>query len=192
MGRLGGGRSAPGPERGPPLNPLLSPAADARACAPCAQYRQLLISATEKILKYQSKFRSLEASLDAQALTALRHAQSLEYLCRESIQVGRGVYEDDIPELAQRLKAESSSTFEGVGPEPDWDALDDGECAADKIIESFGTGMADPVARTMPKVKMRPSTAPELSSEIESDSSRNYADLIEDDEISMDSSIVSD
>jgi hypothetical protein len=52
--------------------------------------------------------------------------------------------------------------------------------------------MADQVARTMPKVTMKRTTVHELSSEIESDSSRNYADLIEDDEISMDSSIVSE
>lgn len=148
--------------------------------------------ATNTLLKYQSKFRSLEASLDAQALTALRQVQSLEYLCRESLQIGRGVYEDDLPDLAQRVKAEVSSTFEGLGPEPDWDALDAGESAAAKIIEAFGTGMADQVARTMPKVTMKRTTVHDLSSEIESDSSRNYADLIEDDEISMDSSIVSE
>lgn len=162
-----------------------------RMCPACMEYRQLLVKAQDIILKYQSKFRALESSLDAETLTALRQLQSLEYLCRESIRLGRGVYEEDISRLASRAKKEITMVFEGVGFGPDWGALAAGESCADQIIEAFNSGMADPVAKTMPKVSIQ-TAQHDSSSEIESDSTRNYEDLLEDDQISMDSSIVSE
>src|SRR5271169_6070934 len=98
-----------------------------RPCPACMEYRQLLSRAQEVILKYQSKFRSLEASLDAEASTALRQLQTFEYLCRESVRLGRTVCEEDLPELAIHAKRDISKIFEGIGAQPDWEALNAGE-----------------------------------------------------------------
>ena len=156
------------------------------SCSSCNEFCDLLHDAVQTIRQQHSKFRALESSLDAQVHAALRELQVFEYICRDCIESGHGLTDQEVTDLAHRLV--SSGHF------PDRSAVDRRptappsglDSAADLCILGFTYGSPMRVIPDMPH------TVP--SPESDGSGSDMYEDLTVDDDTSMslDSSSASD
>ena len=68
------------------------------------EYRKLISAAAKSMQQSRTNLHSLHEALNAQEQLALRRLQGLEYLCRESMTLGREVCEAEIEALVARLE----------------------------------------------------------------------------------------
>jgi hypothetical protein len=161
-----------------------APAPSGPSCSTCGEFRRLLHTAVQTIRQQHSRFRALESSLDAQVHAALRELQILEYICRECIELDKGLTDREVTDLARRLLVSGLYFDHSLDQRRPAAAAADLDSAADLCIQGFSYGSP---MRVIPDVTTR---APSADSEC----SDLYDDLPVDDDapMSLDSSSASD